>query len=213
MGNIGNMGRMTSSISWREYKASLPKGEQRRIARNSARGSGEIAGFNKKPIAIRILKRTSKSRQMLMMLEMARRELRMAEGLPLSIYPDDDDDGLEIKTSYRELLDLFPEKQQKAIQRGARLLQARYANFPAKYKTRSQDSYFVPLEGEDHMTYDEFLASMSKSERTEFFREIKEEGDRRIAADKKRAQAKKKTTPPTPTSLTNPPMPIAAKGK
>lgn len=182
---MSKMGDMSRSISWRDYKASLPKEEQREIARDSLRGDAEIVGFNKKPDATRILRRNAESEQITVMLEMARRELRMAEGLPLSIYPDDDDDGLKLNTSYRDLLDLFPKKQQRAIERGARLLQARYANLPAKHKTRSQASYFTRPKDEAHMTYDEFLATMSKSEREEFFRQIKEDGDRRLARNKK----------------------------
>ena len=184
---------MAEIWKFEEFMARYSKEERREIDRSVLRESSELVGLNDKPDAVQILKMSSESEQQTIMLGMARREARMAEGMPVGNDPlDEEYDGFEINTSYRELLDVFPEKQQRAIKRGARLLQARYASLPAKYKTRSQDSYFVVPDDAEPETFNAYLETLPKEEQEALLREIEENAERGIAEDRKKAEANNK---------------------
>ena len=212
-----------AGISFEEFMSRYSKEERREIERGSLRSSSELVGLNDKPDAIRILKMSSEGKQRTIMLGMARREARMAEGMPIGDDPlDEDYDGLEINTSYRELLDVFSQKQQRAIERGARLLQTRYARLPAKYKTRSKDSYFVVPDDAEPETFNAYLETLPKEEQEALLRQIDEDYERRKARERKKAEANTKDSSDSvadaPVSSPTKPAPIgqyavSAKGK
>ena len=202
-------------ITYEELMSRYSKEERREIERGSLRTGSEIVGLNDKPDARRILKkRYSKDERLTVMLGMARREARMAEGMPIGDDPlDVDYDGFEINTSYRELLDVFPKQQQRAIERGARLLQTRYANLPAKYKTRSKDSYFVVPDDAEPETFNAYLETLPKEEQEALLRQIDEGYERDKAEDRKKAEAHTTAVAGGRDSVADAPVSMSAKGK
>ncbi|MCG8622387.1 MAG: hypothetical protein MJE68_10385 [Proteobacteria bacterium] len=179
-------------VTYEERMARYSKEERREVERGSLRTGSEIVGLNDTPDARRILKkRYSKDERLTVMLGMARREARMAEGMPIGNDPlDEGYDGFEINTSYRDLLDVFSKKQQRAIERGARLLQARYAGLPAKYKTRKGGAYFVVPDDAEPETFNAYLETLPKEEQRALLRRIEGKADRNIVASRKKTEAR-----------------------
>lgn len=123
---------MDGSITYEEYMARFSKEEQREIARDSARMSADCLVMHEQADAEKYLETTPKEKHMVVMLEMARIEAEWLANPKKNHTQPKNSMGHAVVTTYRELLANFPDKQQRAIKRGARFLQAKYARLHAQ---------------------------------------------------------------------------------
>lgn len=123
---------MDGSITYEEYMARFSKEERREIARNSARMSADCLVMHVQADAEEFLEMTPKEKHMVVMLEMARIEAEWLANPKKAHTQPKNSMGHAVVTTYRELLGNFSDKQQRAIKRGARFLQAKYERLYAQ---------------------------------------------------------------------------------